>query len=313
MSRKFYPTTASAILAASLFAVGTQAATKNGFGLDDALVPVREIHSGGPPRDGIPALHLPDVVPAESADYLDDADRVLGIEIRGRARAYPIRILNYHEIVNDVVGGEVITVSWCPLCGSGMAFDAEVGGRALDFGVSGLLYNSDVLMYDRQTESLWSQIMMTAISGEMKGATLAMIPLVHTTWRDWQEKHPHTDVLSDNTGHWRDYGRNPYAGYEDRNRLYFPVSSEDRSYPRKSLVLGLSLNGLFKAYPFQELDKGPARINDVVGGELVTVSYDQHNATASVTSNDGREIPATILYWFAWSAFHPETEIYRAE
>lgn len=289
------------------------AAKKNGFVLDDALVPVREIQSGGPPKDGIPALDMPDVIMAAEADYLHDTDRVLGINIRGRARAYPIRILNHHEIVNDVIGGEMITVTWCPLCGSGIAFESEVEGRALDFGVSGLLYNSDVLMYDRQTQSLWSQIMKTAITGDLKGSKLTAISLVHTTWRDWRSRHPHTEVLSTRTGHRRDYNRNPYAGYASGNRLYFPVSTEDRTYPRKMLVVGLEVDGHFKAYPFDELKKGPARFTDTVGGVQVEVSYDDDNGTASIVPGDGGELTAMILYWFAWSAFHPDTQIYTAE
>lgn len=302
------------VLAISLLASNhSVAATKNGFILDDALVPVREIRAGGPPKDGIPALDMPDVIAASDADYLDDTDRVLGIDIRGRARAYPIRILNHHEIVNDVVGGEMITVTWCPLCGSGIAFESEVDGRAFEFGVSGLLYNSDVLMYDHQTQSLWSQIMKTAITGDMKGAKLTPISLAHTTWRDWRKRHPDTEVLSTRTGYRRNYGKDPYAGYERQNRLYFPVSNEDRTYPRKSLVVGLEVDGHFKAYPFEELKIGPDKFTDTVGGVRVEVSYDIENRTASVVSVNGREISAMILYWFAWSAFHPNTQIYTAD
>ena len=291
----------------------SQAAEKNGFLLDDALVPAGEIRRGGPPRDGIPALDMPDVIPAADADYLRDSDRVLGVSIRGRARAYPIGILNHHEIVNDVVGGEMITVTWCPLCGSGIAFESAVDGRSLEFGVSGLLYNSDVLMYDRQTESLWSQIMKTAISGELKGAELTTIPLAHTTWRDWRSRYPGTDVLSTRTGHWRDYDENPYAGYERRNSLYFPVSAENRTYPRKTLVVGVELDGRYKAYPFDELRKGPKQFTDTVGDKQVTVSFDDDNGTASITSGDGEVLTAVILYWFAWYAFHPDTEIFVAD
>lgn len=302
------------VLAILMLASGASGATtKNGFILDDALVPVREIRSGGPPKDGIPALDMPDVITASEADYLEDTDRVLGIEIRGRARAYPIRILNHHEIVNDVVGGEMIAVTWCPLCGSGVAFESEVDGHALEFGVSGLLYNSDVLMYDHQTQSLWSQIMKTAVTGEMKGTKLTTISLVHTTWRDWHSKHPDTEVLSTRTGYRRNYGRNPYAGYERQSRLYFPVSGESRAYPRKSLVAGLEVDGHFKAYPFEELKIGPEKFTDTVGGVQVEVSYDDENGTASIVSPDGKKLSTMILYWFAWSAFHPDTQIYTAD
>jgi hypothetical protein len=129
--------------------------------------------------------------------------------------------------------------------------------------------------------------MKTAISGEMKGSKLAALPLVHTTWRDWRSRFPETDVLSTQTGHRRNYSKNPYAGYERQSRLYFPVSNEDRSYPRKTLVVGVEVAGQYKAYPFDELKKSPTSFTDNVGD--------------------------MILYWFAWSAFHPDTQIYTAE
>jgi len=285
----------------------------NGFVLDGALVPVREIRSGGPPKDGIPALDLPDILAADKASYLDDSDRVLGISLNGRARAYPIRILNYHEIVNDVVGSEKVVITYCPLCGSGVAFDAEVNGRPLEFGVSGLLYNSDVLMYDRQTDSLWSQIMKTAVAGAMKGATLTAMPLKYTTWGDWRKRHPHTDVLSTKTGYRRNYNTNPYAGYDRTSDLYFAVDRRNRAYHNKMSVMGVELDGFFKAYPFEELRKGPSQFSDSIGGQAVEVEFDDDNGTASVASIDGTLLPSMIVYWFAWYTFHPDTDIYTTD
>ena len=140
-----------------------QAEPNNGFDLSNALIPVEQIKHGGPARDGIPAISQPDFISEKQARFLEDADRVLGINMQGEQKAYPVRILNYHEIVNDHFG-DVVLVSYCPLCGTGMAFLANRDGKDFDFGVSGLLYNSDVLLYDRQTESLWSQIRKQAIS-----------------------------------------------------------------------------------------------------------------------------------------------------
>ncbi|WP_373509099.1 DUF3179 domain-containing (seleno)protein [Thiocapsa sp.] len=141
----------------------------NAFDLSGGLAPPDEIHVGGPPRDGIPALTDPAFVPAAQADFLAPDDRILGLTPGGEARAYPIAILNRHEIVNDGIGGRAVAVTYCPLCGTGVAFDALHTGRRVEFGVSGLLYNSDVLLYDRQTESLWSQIAKQAVTGPMKG------------------------------------------------------------------------------------------------------------------------------------------------
>ena len=289
------------------------AESKNGFVLDDALVPTDEILHGGPGRDGIPSLDYPDFIAAGDADFLQPKDRVLGLERNGVARAYPIRILNYHEIVNDAFGGGGVAVTYCPLCNSGMAFNADVDLRRLEFGVSGLLYNSDVLLYDRQTGSLWSQIKQTAVTGEMKGRRLEAFPMTHTTWRDWVARYPDTEVLSDQTRFRRNYKVDPYPNYRRDSALYFPVAEENSKYRRKSLVLGLEMDGRFKAYPFSELRNSPAAFMDEIQGQSFEVRYDENNETASVVGEDGEEWPALISFWFAWYAFHPDTEIYTAD
>ncbi|MES9860025.1 MAG: DUF3179 domain-containing (seleno)protein, partial [Candidatus Thiodiazotropha sp. 4PDIVS1] len=137
---------------------------KNGFDLSSASIKVSEVLSGGPPRDGIPAIDQPEFVSSDEADFLTPDDRILGVVRNGVAKAYPISILNWHEIVNDVFDDEPVVITFCPLCGTGMAFEAMIDRQTLTFGVSGLLYNSDVLLYDRHSESLWSQIMKQSIS-----------------------------------------------------------------------------------------------------------------------------------------------------
>jgi len=162
----------------------------------------------------------------------------------------PIRsaILNWHEVVNDRFGDRAVVVTFCPLCGTGMAFDAQVGARSLGFGVSGLLYNSDVLLYDRATLSLWSQIMQTAVSGPLKGTRLQSLPLAHTSWADWRRRYPATQVLSTETGFERDYARDPYAGYGQVPRLIFDVQHRDDRFPLKEWVLGVRVADVHKAY-----------------------------------------------------------------
>jgi len=283
----------------------------NGFVLDEPLVPAKEIVRGGPPRDGIPSLKEPQFVAADEADYLGTKDRVLGIDRNGERRAYPVRILNYHEVVNDNVGGETIVITYCPLCGTGMAFVGTVGERPLEFGVSGLLYNSDVLMFDRQTESLWSQIKKLAINGPLKGSALEQVALSHTTWQDWRTRHPDTTVLSNDTGYRRNYEVDPYPNYGRDQKLYFPVSKTSRAYKRKELVMGLEINQQFRAYPFKELKAGPTRFSDTFQGEQFEVLYHPANATARIMDDSGQEIPTTLAFWFAWYAFHPDTEVYR--
>jgi hypothetical protein len=288
------------------------AASRNGFDLDDSLVPAEEILNGGPGRDGIPALDHPQFLNADQAGFLKPDDRVLGLSIKGVNRAYPIRILNYHEIVNDAVDGKPVVITYCPLCGSGMAFSAVVADQPLVFGVSGLLFNSDVLLYDRQTESLWSQIKSVAVTGPMKGTRLNAIPISHTTWRDWQARHPGTKVLSKDTGFRRNYTKNPYPGYRREPKLFFPVAEESRAYRRKSLVMGLEIDDRFKAYPFDELKSGPARFADNFQGQKIQVQYDDKNKTASVIDSQGMEMSTVIAYWFAWYAFHPDTVVYKS-
>ena len=158
----------------------THGQIKNGYLLNDALIPADEIHHGGPPRDGIPAIDTPQFVDADAAGFLKPSDRVLGIERNGVRKAYPVAILNWHEIVNDRFADEPLVVTYCPLCGTGIAYLSVSGGVELKFGVSGLLYNSDMLLYDRETESLWSQISRQAISGPMKGRKLKSVPVMHT-------------------------------------------------------------------------------------------------------------------------------------
>lgn len=286
----------------------------NGFRLDDTAVPPRDIHPGGPPRDGIPAIDRPVFIPAREAMHLKPADRILGVEWLDIARAYPISILNWHEVVNDRFGDDAIVIAFCPLCGTGMAFRARIGEKDHQFGVSGLLYNSDVLLYDRQTESLWSQIMAKAISGPMRGQRLIFLPTSHTTWGEWVKRHPKSEVLSAETGYARDYGRDPYAGYRESAELMFPVAIQDRRLHPKEQVIGLSLGGEHKAYPFSALSRGGAKaVEDRVGAQRVRIEFDPEARTGRVFDAQGREIPSLIAFWFAWRAFHPETALYEAK
>ena len=290
------------------------AKTINGFDLSTSTLPVDQIMHGGPPRDGIPAISNPTFIDAAAADFLRPEDRVIGIEMAGETRAYPIPILNWHEIVNDEIGGRSFAITYCPLCGTGVAFDATIDGKVTEFGVSGLLYNSDVLLYDRNTESLWSQVLARAISGEQVGKELSMIPIAHTTWRDWSITHPDTLVMSTDTGYSRDYGRDPYAGYEKSRTTYFEVNNEaPETYHPKEVVLGLQVDGRFKAYPFIELDRqGKARFSDTLNGTRFDFEWDSENRSIAVSNADGEPVAGIQGFWFAWFAFHPDTEVFKA-
>ena len=280
----------------------------NGFDVSNAAVPSDQIRLGGPPRDGIPAIDRPRFVDANAASYLALSDRVLGVAIEGAARAYPIRILNWHEIVNDRIGERAVLVTYCPLCGTGMVFAVAPGSR---FGVSGLLYNSDMLLYDRASESLWSQIQSQAISGPRRGERLTALPAEHTTWEDWRQRHPTTRVLSTETGFDRDYNRDPYQGYAASDRLYFSVSNLDQRYHPKAQVIGLQLGDTARVWPYQELARSSLPLADSLGGKDLKVHYDPAASRAWITDARGNPLAATTGFWFAWMAFHPGSTVYQ--
>ncbi|MFP3908096.1 MAG: DUF3179 domain-containing protein [Acidimicrobiales bacterium] len=196
-----------------------------------SLVPRDAILWGGVAPDAIPAIDDPVFEPASSVDWLDDREAVLLLQLEGRPRAYPVQVLMWHEIVNDEVGERPVTVTYCPLCNSGLAFDRRVDGRTLDFGTSGSLYLSALVMYDRQTESLWTHFDGKAVVGTLVGAELEVLPLSTVAWGDVRRAHPEAEVLSRETGYDRPYGRNAYPGYDQADgplRGYFPGEVDPR-------------------------------------------------------------------------------------
>ncbi|PCI42520.1 MAG: hypothetical protein COB41_09625 [Proteobacteria bacterium] len=276
-----------------------------GFSLSPAIIPIDKIISGGPSKDGIPALNTPRMVSAELANtWLRDDDRVLGVVVGKQARAYPIRILNWHEIVNDRLAGQPLVVTWCPLCGSGMVFNSDDR-----FGVSGKLYQSDVLLYDHRTHTLWSQLLQKAVAGERAGESLLRYPVVHTSWQDWFKAHPDTSVLSRHTGFARDYSRNPYAGYETTEALYFNVQHHDNRLSNKAWVMGLEHEGQYRAWSFKAVKK-VGELHETWQGMDLIIRYDDSGERIQI-SRDGKVLHGISLYWFAWAAFHPETGLYR--
>jgi len=300
---------AGIFLALSLMSFSGRSSSE--FDLSQHSVPLKELRSGGPPKDGIPAILNPIFVQAKMASFLHDEERVLGLSDGNQAKAYPVKILNWHEIVNDMIGGKPVLVTYCPLCGTGIGFDPVVNGRPVTFGVSGLLYQSDLVMYDHQTESLWSQISMEAIAGPMTGAKLKHIFLTHTTWGEWRAAHPTTLVLSTNTGHIRNYERDPYLGYAQRRDLMFDVKHFDPTYHPKEWVLGLEVDGVFKAYPFGELQKLHKPLADRVNGQKVLIHFNPQAQSAFATDADGTPMPSVTAFWFAWYTFHPDTQVFK--
>lgn len=205
----------------------------------EPLLDPAQIRSGGPPPDGIPAIDEPRFERVEDVDWVDEDEALLAVTVGGETRGYPFQILTWHEIVNDTVGGVPVAVTYCPLCNSGVGFDRRVDGKVLDFGTSGRLYASNLVMYDRQTESLWPQFTGEAAVGVMTGTKLEPIPVFPVGWSDFREAHPDAWVLSRDTGHSRDYGRNPYVGYDTdpgRDPMFGAPTDDDRLPPMERVV-----------------------------------------------------------------------------
>ena len=247
-------------------------------------IPTSRIFDGGPGRDGIPALNLPEVVPAGAASFFRDEDRVLGLELNGAARAYPLLVLWWHEVVNDTLGGEPVLLSYCPLTGSGIAFDPVLDGETRNFGVSGLLFENNLIMFDRQTESLWNQLLLGAQCGPDRGRARERLPLVETTWGQWRSLHPNTTVVDTSTGFDRSYGTYPYGTYDqpDNPVTLFPSSTWSDARPPKELVLGIHEGDSAVAYPFGVLAGFGAAValNDSIAGRPILVTYLDGTRTA---------------------------------
>lgn len=285
----------------------------NGFDLSGSLIPKNEIHRGGPPKDGIPAILKPAFESAGDADvWLGDSDLVAGVNDGEVQKAYPLRILVWHEAVNDTVGGKPILVSYCPLCGSTVIFSRAINGRTFTFGISGLLYQSDVLFYDHRTESLWSQLEMKSVTGEMAGTDLDILPSTLATWGEWKEKHPGTLVLSRDTGYRRDYGREPYSGYEGSESIMFPVKhTSSRFHPKEKVLVVLSGENV-KAYPFSELKKAKTPFKDKLGGRDIVIEFND-GKYARAHDETGQPVQSFVSYWFAWYTFRPDTPVFSAD
>ncbi|MFB5598306.1 MAG: DUF3179 domain-containing protein, partial [Nitrosopumilaceae archaeon] len=227
------------------------------------LISLDKIKGGGPPKDGIPSIDDPKFVDAIDADFVSDTHTVIGLEINGESKAYPLFILVWHEIVNDKVGGTPVSVTYCPLCYTNQVFERIIDGKEVEFGTSGKLYNSNLVMYDRLTDSYWSQALGKAITGELTGQELKIIPFDVITWGDWKTIHPDSKILTTETGHLRAYGVDPYGDYYTDPRIIFPVDNKDERLHPKEIILGFRESGIYKAYGQNDVEHS-AVINDKV-------------------------------------------------
>ncbi|MBS4030121.1 MAG: DUF3179 domain-containing protein [Clostridiales bacterium] len=293
-----------------------------GFDVSFSLIPVEEIKAGGPPKDGIPAITSPEVLSAGEAGYLSPKDLVIGVAMDGEARAYPLKILMWHEIVNDELAGHSFAVTYCPLCNSGLVFNREVGGEIREFGVSGLLWQSNVLMYDRQqdtsVESLWSQAQMRAVTGPAARDDL-MFELLSSqlvSWEEWLQDYPETTVISDRTGFTRNYGGDPYASYFATDKLMFPVDKNtDRpaGFTDKEMMVVVFANNEARAYAVSDVAaQAQGILDDELGGRVVHLQHAGRSNSVTVSYADSDDSPpVAYMFWFVLSSQLPEIEIYR--
>ncbi len=275
------------------------------------LVDPKKIVGGGVSKDGIPSIDNPKFVSVEEADkWIQDNELVLAIIYKGVKRVYPLQIMVWHEIVNDNIAGDPILITYCPLCGSGIAYERKIDGEEVEFGTSGKLYNSNLVMYDRKTDSYWSQIDGKAIVGELTGRELKEISIDTVSWREWKKEHPDSGVLSQQTGFSRSYGTDPYGSYYEDSFLIFPVESEDNRIHPKTVIFGIELDGTYKAYKEDDL-KELRIIEDIVNNVKVMVERDDAGIVKITNTETGEEIVKERDFWFAWYAFHPDTSLYE--
>jgi hypothetical protein len=290
-------------------------------------VPLDEFLGGGPGKDGIPAIDEPKFESvAEADDWIAAREPVIEFGLDGEARAYPLQILIWHEIVNDAVAGTPVAVTFCPLCNTALVFDRRLEGRTLDFGTTGNLRNSDLVMYDRQTESWWQQFGGEAVVGELAGAELPQLPARIVAWEDFASRHPDGDVLSRDTGVSRSYGQNPYAGYDDVDSTPFfgAANAGDDRLPPKERVVYVERGDGAVAVPLSWLAREKRVVLEVGGERLEVVFTGTANsaldsadiaegvqvASADVRSQaTGDPIPFDQPFWFAVAAFRPNVRV----
>jgi hypothetical protein len=274
---------------------GTMLYGRGGAGLPRPLVNPANIMPGGPPPDGIPAIDHPRFLRPAQVNFLAADEPVLALQIGADARAYPVQILIWHEIVNDTVGGVPVAVTYCPLCNSAIAYGRRAAGRVLSFGTSGLLYDSNLVMYDRQTQSLWVQFTGQAIAGVLASHQLRPYSMQTVSWAAWRAAHPHGWVLSRDTGYTRPYGANPYPGYDNIHSppVLFPGQVNGR-YPAKTRLVGLSYRGEVAAVLLSTLRRRKV-IELTLAGQPVIVWWQPGTASAlsSATVAGGPDIGAT--------------------
>ncbi len=305
------------------------------------------------PADRIPAIDNPKFITvAEAESWLDDDEFIVGLVLSGEAKAYPIQILTWHEIVNDEVASKAVAITFCPLCDTGIGFERRINGEAVTFGTSGKLYNNNLLLHDRKTKSLWNQLGGKAVAGELTGYRLTIVPVEMTTWARWKKLYPDTKVLSRDTGNPRPYGVDPYGGYKDTEDVLFPVTAKDSRLFGKARIQGIEFNGKYKAYDEESIRKAGllndefeskkllvvadletsaikifdrnlvsavlefklvnGKLFDQSGGEWQINGLSLKAVSGELKNAELQQLPSIGAFWFSWVAQHPQTELWKS-
>lgn len=275
------------------------------------LVDPSDLISGGPPKDGIPSIDNPSFVGIDETAWLLDDSEVFILVLNETARIYPQPIMVWHEIVNDEFEGIPVAITYCPLCGSTVAYKRVINGETVEFGTTGLLYNSNLVMYDRLTDSYWTQIRGEAVIGKLTGMKLEKLPLQTMKWAHAKKRFPQAQILSKETGFSRSYGSDPYIDYYEREEILFPVKNTQSEYDigSKTIVIGLTINGESRAYTEFDLIT-QKNITDELGGQIINLVKEEDGFMTITNLETGEEIAWEREFWFAWLAFHPETTFY---
>ncbi|MGV8912103.1 MAG: DUF3179 domain-containing protein [Rhodoglobus sp.] len=266
--------------------------------------------SGGPPKDGIPAIDEPRFEPVANFEHPDEVQAIL-VQGKTETKAYPYNILVWHEIVNDTIDGSPIAVTFCPLCGSAAVFASVLpGGATTTFGVSGGLLESNMIMFDRATETLWQQSTGNALAGEHYPHKLELHSFQLLSVGEIKERYPEALIVSEETGHSRDYSNNPYAGYDDSDDFYFVPSRVDDRYPAKAIFVAFSIGDTHVASPWLELEDGRRYTTTIDGAE---VTLHKTDGELKITGPDSVEIPFYFEMWFSWAVQNEDGEVFDPE
>lgn len=267
-------------------------------------------------QDGVPAIDHPKFESVFVADqYLNNNGFGIAVQVNGDSRFYPYQILVWHQVVNDEIGGQPLLISYNPLAQSGTVYLRTDRGFVLHFGLSDKMVNSNLLLYDRETHSLWNPMTHSAVEGPKQGIVLSHYPSWVMTWNTYKTTHENGKVLSRETGFARDYTHNPYGNYEFDSSILFPINLNDPRLQQKELVYGIEWNQKQKAYPFSLLKK-QGTLHDSIDNTTVSIEYDAKTELVrayqiDASGNHQNEIPLTEAYWFSWSNAFPKTELYK--